>query len=62
MEDTYEECESCYGKVGITEMKVKDTPDGICIYCPKCTEHHKFLDNELRRLVKFYNIDTKKLK
>ena len=60
--DTFEECESCYVKVKITEMIVKGTPDGNCIYCPKCVEHHKFLETELERLCKVYSIDPKQYK
>lgn len=54
----YEECEDCYGKVSMMEMIVKETPDGNCIYCPKCVEHHKFLDEESKRLCKQWGIDT----
>jgi hypothetical protein len=57
--DTYEECESCYGKVRISEMIVKGTPDGNCIYCPKCVEYHKYLERETERLCKVYNINPK---
>lgn len=54
----YEECEDCYGKVSMMEMIVKETPDGNCIYCPKCVERHKFLDEESKRLCKQWGIDT----
>jgi hypothetical protein len=54
----YEQCEDCYGKVSMMEMIVKETPDGNCIYCPKCVERHKFLDEESKRLCKQWGIDT----
>lgn len=53
----FEECERCYIKVSINEMIVKGTPDGNCIYCPKCMEYLKFLDTELIRLCKIYNLN-----
>ena len=56
----YEECEGCYNKVDIMEMTVKWTPDGDCIYCPKCMEHDKFLERETERLCKLWGIDRKK--
>ena len=54
----YEQCEDCYGKVSMMEMIVKETPDGNCIYCPKCVERNKFLDEESKRLCKQWGIDT----
>jgi hypothetical protein len=60
--NSYEECESCFEKVDIFEMTVKGTPDGNCIYCPKCVEYHKFLEKELERLCYVYSIDTKQYK
>ena len=56
----YEECEGCYGKVSMMEMIVKETPDGNCIYCPKCVERRKFLDKEAERLCKQWGIDPVK--
>ena len=53
----YEECEDCWCKVNMMEMIVKETPDGNCIYCPKCVEHHKFLEQESKRLCKLWGID-----
>jgi hypothetical protein len=32
------------------DMVVKDTPDGICIYCHKFTERHKLLEKEAEAL------------
>ena len=42
--NTFETCEDCYNRICVLDIVVKDTPDGICIYCQKCTERHKFLD------------------
>lgn len=56
----YQQCDDCYCKVNIMEMIVKETSDGNCIYCPKCVEHHKFLAEEEKRLLKLYNIDPVK--
>ena len=56
----YQQCDDCYFKVNIMEMIVKETSDGNCIYCPKCVEHHKFLAEEEKRLLKLYNIDPVK--
>ena len=39
--NTFETCEDCYNRICVMDMVVKDTPDGICIYCQKCTERHK---------------------
>ena len=39
-------------------MHPNNTPDGNCIYCPKCVEHHKFLEREQIRLCKEYKIDA----
>ena len=44
--NTYDTCEDCFNRVCIMDMVVKDTPDGICIYCRKCTERHNFLERE----------------
>ena len=41
--DCYETCEDCCEPVNIMNMIVKDTPDGNCIYCKKCTERYKQL-------------------
>ena len=57
MEDTFETCEDCLHKVNIMEMIVKDTPDGNCIYCPKCVEHHKFLETEAKKLIEKWGLD-----
>ncbi len=40
------------------DIIVKETADGNCIYCPKCIEHHKFLEREQIRLCKEYKIDA----
>ena len=53
----YEECEDCWCKVNMMEMIVKETADGNCIYCPKCVERHKFLEQESKRLCKLWGID-----
>jgi hypothetical protein len=53
----FEECQDCWGKVNMMEMIVKETADGNCIYCPKCVEHHKFLEKESERLCKLWGID-----
>ncbi len=57
----YEECEDCWCKVNMMEMIVKETADGKfvgnCIYCPKCVERHKFLEQESKRLCKLWGID-----
>jgi nicotinamide-nucleotide amidase len=45
----YEECEDCWCKVNMMEMIVKETPDGNCIYCPKCVAHHKYLEEESKK-------------
>ena len=60
--NSYEEFESCFAKFDIFEMIVNETPDGNCIYCPKCVEYHKYLENKLKRLCKVYAIDPKKCK
>jgi len=53
----YEECQDCYGKVNMMEMIVKETPDGNCIYCPKCVAHHKYLEEESKKLCLKWGID-----
>ena len=52
MDDIFETCEDCYNQVSIMKMIVKETPDGNCIYCSKCVEHHKFLEKEAEKLIK----------
>ena len=59
-EDEFKMCEDCFEDVNIMVMSVKDTPDGQCIYCPKCIEHHKFLEMEEKRLAKLWGIDLVK--
>ena len=54
----YEQCEDCYCEVDMMDIIVKETADGNCIYCPKCVEHHKFLEREQIRLCKEYKIDA----
>ena len=53
LNNTFETCEDCYNKVCIMEMVVTDTPDGICIYCRKCTERHK----QLKKMLKCYVVN-----
>jgi len=53
----YVECEDCYGKVSMMEMIVKETPDGNCTYCPKCVAHHKYLEEESKKLCLKWGID-----
>jgi hypothetical protein len=62
MENIFELCESCYKPVSINEMIVKGTTDGDCIYCPKCVECHKILDEQADLLCKKWGIDPKKYK
>ena len=57
MDDIFETCEDCYNQVSIMEMIVKETPDGNCIYCSKCVEHHKFLEKEAEKLIKQWKLD-----
>ena len=58
MDDIFETCEDCYNQVSIMEMIVKETPDGNCIYCSKCVEHHKFLEKEAEKLIKQWGLDV----
>ena len=53
-EDEFKMCEDCFENVNIMVMSVKGTPDGQCIYCPKCVQHHKFLEMEEKRLAKLW--------
>lgn len=62
MNNIFETCESCYKPVNIFDMIVKATNDGDCIYCPKCVEYHKYLDEQAEILCKKWNIDPKKYK
>lgn len=55
--EPFEECERCFKKVSIYKMVVKETQDGNCIYCPECTEYHKFLEKEFRRVCKEYSLN-----
>ncbi len=60
--NTFETCEDCYDRICIMDMVVKDTPDGICIYCRKCTDRHKLLEKEAVILCRKWGIDVEKLK
>jgi hypothetical protein len=60
--NTFESCEDCYDRIGIIDMVVKDTPDGICIYCRKCTDRHKLLEKEAEALCRKWGLDVEKLK
>ena len=60
--NTFETCEDCYNRICVLDIVVKDTPDGICIYCQKCTERHKFLDKEAESLCRKWGINVEKLK
>ena len=53
----YVECEDFYGKVSMMEMIVKETADGNCTYCPKCVAHHKYLEEESKKLCLKWGID-----
>ena len=58
--EVYEQCEDCFCEVNMMDIIVKETADGNCIYCPKCVEHHNFLEKETKRLCKLWNIDINK--
>jgi hypothetical protein len=58
MDDIFETCEDCYNQVSIMKMIVKETPDGNCIYCSKCVEHHKYLEKEADKLIKQWGLDV----
>lgn len=60
--NTYETCEDCYDSICILDMVVKDTPDGNCIYCKKCTERHKQLEKDAEILCRKWGINVEKLK
>ena len=60
--NTYETCEDCYDSICILDMVVKDTPDGNCIYCKKCTERHKQLEKDAEVLCRKWGINVEKLK
>jgi hypothetical protein len=60
MKEVYEQCEECFEDVNMMDIIVKETPDGNCIYCPKCVEHHKFLAQEEKRLCLMWGIDINK--
>ena len=60
MKEVYEQCEECFEDVNMMDIIVKETPDGICIYCPKCVEHHKCLAQEEKRLCLMWGIDINK--
>ena len=60
--NTYETCEDCYEEICIMDMIVKDTPDGNCIYCKKCTERHKQLEKDAEILCRKWGINVEKLK
>ncbi len=60
MNEVYEQCEECYCEVNMMDIIVKETADGNCIYCPKCVEHHKFLEQEEKRLCLLWGIDRNK--
>ena len=62
MENIFELCESCYKPVNINEMIVKGTADGDCIYCPKCVECHKILDEQADLLCKNGVLTLKRIK
>ena len=55
--EVFEQCEDCLSDVNMMDIIVKETADGNCIYCPKCVEHHKFLEREEKRLCKLWGID-----
>ncbi len=50
MKDFYEQYDECFAVVNMIDIIVKETPDGNCIYCPKCVGYHKFLAQEEKRL------------
>lgn len=58
--EVFEQCEDCLCDVNMFDIIVKETADGNCIYCPKCVEHHKFLEREEKRLCKLWGIDPVK--
>ena len=60
--NTFETCEDCYKRVCIMDMVVKDTPDGICIYCQKCAERHKLLDKGAGTLCRKWGMMLRNLK
>ena len=60
MNEVYEQCEECLCEVNMMEIVVKETAEGNCIYCPKCVEHHKFLEQQTIRLCKLWGIDRVK--
>ena len=59
-ENEFKQCDECFEDVNIMKMIVKGTPDGQCIYCPKCVQHHNFLEMEEKRLAKLWGIDLVK--
>lgn len=61
--NTYETCEDCFDRICIMDnMVVKETPDGNCIYCRKCTERHKLLEKDAEILCRKWGINVEKLK
>jgi hypothetical protein len=40
------------------DIIVKETVDGNCIYCPKCVQLHKFLEQVEKRLCNVWGIDV----
>ena len=62
MDDIFETCEDCYNQVSIMKMIVKETADGNCIYCKKCTERHKQLEKDAEILCRKWGINVEKLK
>ena len=53
----YKQCEECYLDVEIMDMIVKETAEGLCIYCPECVKRQKFREQEMKRLCKLWGID-----
>jgi hypothetical protein len=60
MKQVYERCEECFEDINMMDIIVKETPDGVCIYCPKCVEHHKSLAQKEKRLCWMWGCDINK--
>lgn len=51
------ECERCYDKFHINNIRIKETSEGATIYCSRCYEYMKRLEMHSLKLCKEFNIN-----
>jgi RNase P subunit RPR2 len=52
-----ERCQDCKELVSIDEITVKETEDGMIIYCLECDKKHKELYKQINKLIKEQNLN-----